>query len=300
MKKATLFHNPNAGEKDFSKDELLGIIKKNGFDVSYASIKQENWERIQENTDFLIIAGGDGTIRRVTKALMKRQRIEKQFPVAILPHGTANNIATTLGIEGSPTEIIKSWKKSSLKSLDIGMVHGLDKEMFFLEGCGFGIFPRLMKVMEKMEIDIGDSVEHKLKVALAVLYEIVLNYTPHACKIVADGVKQTGKYLMVEVMNTRSIGPNLELSTSSDPGDGEFEIVLIPEEHKDKFADYLLDQINGKEAAYAFTVLKATKIEIKWEGKDMHVDDERLKLKDPIVITIDVLPGMMDFMVKTS
>lgn len=298
MKKATLLHNPNAGEKDFSKEELLKIIRKNGIDVSYASVKNEDWDQFTNDTDFLIIAGGDGTIRRVTKALMKRPRIEKQYPLAILPHGTANNIASTLGIAGTPAEIIKSWHQPSLKKFDIGIIQGMDKDMFFLEGCGFGIFPRLMKVMEKMKEEVSDRVENKLKVAQAILYDIVLNYKSQSCKIVADGIEQAGKFIMVEVLNTRSIGPNLELSSHSDPGDGEFEIVLIPDEHKDKFANYLLNQINGGDELYSFTVLKAKKIEIEWEGKDVHVDDERLKPTESVQLAISVQPAMIEFLVR--
>ncbi len=36
----------------------------------------------------------------------------------------------------------------------------------------------------------------------------------------------SGRFLLVEVMNSRSIGPNLDLSPQADPGDGQFEIVL--------------------------------------------------------------------------
>jgi len=297
MKKATLLHNPTAGENDFSKTELLNTIKKEGFECDYVSVKNDGWDEFSNDTDFLIIAGGDGTVRRVAKALMKRKRLDKQFPIAVLPHGTANNIAGTLNVEGKVKDIVKTWHNGVLKKFDIGKIYGLREEMFFLEGFGCGIFPRLIKVMEKMKEEIGNSVEEKIKAARAVLYDIVLNYEAVNCKIIADDVEHSGKYIMVEIMNTRSIGPNLELVQSADPGDGELEIVLIPESHQKKFEEFLLSRINGEEEEYAFTVIKAKKIEFEWEGKDIHIDDERLNSDKLTKVTIEVQPGMMEFMV---
>ncbi|MCE7038870.1 diacylglycerol kinase family protein [Dyadobacter sp. CY312] len=297
MKKATLLHNPTAGENDFTKTELLDTIKKQGFDVSYASVKKDDWDKFSNDTDFLIIAGGDGTVRRVAKVLMKRERIEKQYPIAILPHGTANNIAGTLKIDGKVKDIVKSWQTATLKRFDIGKVGGLKDQTFFLEAFGLGIFPRLIKVMEKMDDDIGDDVDQKLKVAQAVLYDIVLNYKPQKCKIVADGAEYSGRYIMVEVMNTRSIGPRLELAPNGDPGDGEFDVVLISEEDQQKFGLFLLNQLNEGQETFSFTTIRAKKLEIEWEGKDLHVDDERLKPESPIRVSVEILPGMLEFMV---
>lgn len=297
MKRAQLLHNPHAGEKDFSKKELMKLIEAEGFDCIYSSVKKDGWEKFDDETDFLIIAGGDGTIRRAAKALVKRKLLDKQFPIALLPHGTANNIAATLNIAGDVSDIIRSWHKSTPKKFDLGKVWGLSDELFFLEGFGFGIFPKLMKVMKKMEEQLSENREEKIRMARAVLYDVVMSYKARQCTIVADEVDHTGKYILVEVMNTTSIGPNLGLSNSGDPGDGEFEVVLIPESHQKKFEAFLLNRINGKEDTYAFTTLKAKKIQIFWEGKDLHADDEIVKIEKPVKVTIEIQPGILAFLV---
>jgi diacylglycerol kinase (ATP) len=297
VKRAHLLHNPTAGEKDFSAKELLKLIKKEGFSCTYASVKEEGWDNFDVNCDFLICAGGDGTVRRIAKALMHRKRLEKQFPVAILPHGTANNIATTLGIGGALKDIVQSWHQWELKQFDIGKIYGSGEDQFFLEGFGCGIFPRLMKAMEKVDQKGDDTKEGRIKLARIILHEIVEKYDPVACKIVADGVEYAGKYLMVEVLNTRSIGPNLELGATADPGDGELDIILVPESHQQKFEAFLLNRIRGEEDEFAFTTIKTKKLEISWEGKDVHVDDERLKPDGPVKVVIEVQPGMIEFVI---
>ena len=298
MKRAQLLHNPRAGEKDFSKKELMKLIEAEGFEVAYSSVKKDGWDDFEDETDFLVVAGGDGTVRRAAKALVKRKVLDKQFPIALLPHGTANNIATTLNISGEVSEIIRSWHKARVKKFDIGKVLGFGEDVFFLEGFGFGIFPKLMKVMKKMEDQVSENRDEKIKTARAVLYDVVLSYEPRECKIIADDVDHSGKYILVEVMNTTSIGPNLGLSNSGDPGDGEFEVVLISEGHQKKFEEFLLNRINGKEDNYSFSTLKAKKIQISWEGKDVHADDEILKLDRATEITVEILPGILEFLVQ--
>ncbi|WP_439557708.1 diacylglycerol/lipid kinase family protein, partial [Dyadobacter sp.] len=209
MKKAHLLHNPTAGDSDFSKEELTKLIKKEGFECAYSSVKENGWEAFDEDSDFLIIAGGDGTVRRIAKVLMKRTLLDRHYPIALLPHGTANNVACALGIDGKAKDIIKKWHHYHLKPFDIGRVVGLDSDKFFLEAFGIGIFPRLMKIMDKLEDEIGETAEEKLNAARRVLLEIVQTYEAKSCQIFADGKEYSGEYLMVEVMNIRSIGPNL-------------------------------------------------------------------------------------------
>jgi diacylglycerol kinase (ATP) len=300
MKKATLLHNPTAGDNDFSKKELVKLIKAEGFACSYASVKEDGWDEFDQETDFLVVAGGDGTVRRVAKALMKRKLLDKQYPLALLPHGTANNIATALDIAGEANEIIRRWHHYHLKSFDIGKIHGVRDDLFFLEGVGYGIFPRLMKTMSKLSDDVGDSVDERLNAARLVLCEIVQDYEAKPCTIIADGAEYSGNFLMVEVMNIRSIGPNLVLASNADPGDGELEVVMVSEEHRKRFQSFLQSQIDGAKPDFNFTTVRAKNVRIISECKDFHVDDERIKLEKQVEIQIEILPAMLNFIITDS
>ena len=88
-------------------------------------MKEEGWDDFDENADFLAVAGGDGTVRRVAKALVKRRLLDKQYPIALLPHGTANNIAAGLRIDGEAAELVHGWHHAALKPFDLGKVIGL-------------------------------------------------------------------------------------------------------------------------------------------------------------------------------
>jgi diacylglycerol kinase (ATP) len=293
MKQVTLIYNPTAGNEEHSIKKLVAQIESAGFSCRQYSTKEEGWEEFDNNTDLVAIAGGDGTVRKVIKELLKKK---KKSPIGLLPLGTANNIAKTLGVSGDTKQIIKSWKKATVKKVDIGKLLNFPEASFFLEGFGFGIFPYLVKEIKEREVKY-DTPEEELKGALKLLHEILLSYPPHKCHLEIDGTDHSGNFYMVEVMNIRSIGPNLLLAPYADPGDGELDVILIPEAHKDKFADYLLQKLIGGEEEYQFHTLKAKQVKIHYSGKHLHADDKMLKLKKETEITIEIEESRLEFLV---
>src|SRR6516162_7086478 len=95
MMQVTLIHNPDAGDdQQPSGGELLGLIRRAGHTVRYRSSKGENWRSaLEESCDIVAVAGGDGIVGNVAKHLIGRR-----IPIGVLPLGTANNVATTLGL----------------------------------------------------------------------------------------------------------------------------------------------------------------------------------------------------------
>jgi diacylglycerol kinase family enzyme len=293
MKFANLLHNPKAGEGEYTKKKLLALIQSFGFDCSYSSTKKKGWEKMEAaESDFIILAGGDGTVRKVAPELLDRK-----LPIGLIPLGTANNIAKTLGIIGDPAGIIEAWKNKNLRKFDVGRIYGLKKASFFLEGLGYGVFPRLMKEMRKAESRLIDSPEKSLNLALETLHDIILASKARYCKISVDGADYSGEFLLAEVMNTQSIGPNLNLAPFADPGDGSLDVVLIAERQREEFANYVHNKMHGVEQTPVFNILKAKNLEIYWEGKLLHVDDEIIELNDPQEVRIKLQEGVLEFLV---
>jgi diacylglycerol kinase (ATP) len=293
MKFVKLLHNPSAGDGDHTVEDLAQIIESAGYSCDYQSTKKLQKEPLETHAvDIVALAGGDGTIRKVAKRLL-----EENVPIGLFPKGTANNIAKTLGISGDPRSIVGSWKSNKVKAFDIGHVFGLDEETFFLEGFGYGVFPLLMEAMVKEEKKIDDDPKAKIQTALEILHDIVSHAAAVRCEINVDGENFIGEFLLVEVMNTKSIGPNLNLSPLGDPGDGVFEVVLIPAENREKFLDYLESKVDGEEKLTFFMMLRGRKIEIFWHGTALHIDDERITLDEPRKVNIELEPKAFKFLV---
>lgn len=297
MKNAKILHNPNAGKQEHTKKNLMSLVKSNGFDCGYSSTKRIKWKKVKPDSDFLIIAGGDGTVRDVVVNLINKKKATQKLPILLLPLGTANNIAKSLGIEGHIEQIIKHIKNRNLKKFDVGSIKGGKKDMLFLESFGFGVFPELMKRMKKVERDDATP-EENLQLALRELHDIVQKYPAKPFTVMIDGVPNTDHYIMIEVMNISSMGPNLNLSPKSDPGDGEFELVMIPESQRDEFASYISYKMSGIEKNFVPIVIKGKKIAIETPAGYMHTDDELKLMKKPRTLNIAPEPGMMKFFVQ--
>lgn len=293
MQVIKLIHNPTAGDEEHNRQQLIDQIEKAGFECRYSSTKKEGWKEIEDDVDMIAVAGGDGTVRKVVKRVLKRK---KNLPVGLIALGTANNIAKTFEVDGDAVSTIKSWQNATPRKVDIGLLENVPDVDFFLEGFGFGIFPYLMKEMKKEEQEY-EKPEEELKAALKKMHQILLSYEPRQCHLEVDGTDHSGKFFMVEVMNIKSIGPNVVLAPLADPGDGELEVVLVPEAHKEKFSEYLIHKLSDGDDAYQFHTLKGKKITIRWDGNRVHADDEMLKIEKNTEVKIEVKQGALQFIV---
>ena len=297
MKSAQLFHNPAAGEGDHSKKGLLEIIEGAGFNCSYSSTKGTRWEKIEEDKiDFVIVAGGDGTVRKVAEQLLDKKVLDKKFPIALIPSGTANNIGHTLQLSKNVNAIVARWQNETLRQFDVGKITNLKEAKFFLEGLGFGVFPELIKAMKKRSKE-EETPELELQKALSLLHDIVLFYKGKAARVVIDDKEYIDHYLLIEVMNIKSVGPNLDLAPGADPGDGELEVVLITESQREKLARYVHCHLMNDKEDISFESIKAKKIIIGWQGHFCHADDQLIEINKEEEIAIELLEGALQFMV---
>lgn len=114
MEKAIILHNPGAGDEDHKKSDLIELIEEKAYKVGYFSVKKlKDGRKKLEKAAFAVVAGGDGTVRRIAKELTKRTILHKQIPMAILPMGTANNLSKTLAIHADRdyNSYLLNWQK---------------------------------------------------------------------------------------------------------------------------------------------------------------------------------------------
>ena len=278
MEPTVFFHNPKAGDSDHEYGKLLSLLKEQGFSCQYRSVRAKKWQNFDEEAKFLIAAGGDGAVRKVVEMLLRRRLMQRQYPLTVIPLGTANNFSATFGIKPEPAEAIASLKTLTPRKLDIGFVDGAGMKEFFMEGIGAGIFPALM---EKAKNSVGRdlSVEERLQAALRVLEQVVRDFSPLPAVITADGTRYEGEYLMIEIMNIRSIGPNLVLAENADPGDGKLELVLIPAGQRNKLLDHIKARLDGQDDGFSYPAIQAEELTLFLPPTRIHIDDKAKQYK---------------------
>lgn len=292
-----ILHNPTAGDGQHSKENLIKIVHTAGYDYQYVSTDDNNWKDFSENNiDFILLAGGDGTVRKLAKQLLKKMPY-RQIPIHLLPLGTANNIAQTLK-KAADSKVSEVDFNSEIINFDCGQIEGLD-ENYFIESIGMGIFPELIAKMDKKEYE-NENTSEKLKRTLKVFLETVKNFKAQKAKIKADGLKIQGSFLMVELMNIKSVGPNFLIAPNADPGDGFFDLALIPEENRSALEDYIELMIKGQEDHIDLKkfvkIIRVQNVKMKWKGTQVHVDDKLIKDYSQKSFTISIKPAAMGFL----
>jgi diacylglycerol kinase family enzyme len=289
--RVSLFHNHRAGDSA-SLSWIHELIEAAGHEVVRVFDREAAIaELFDERTELVVAAGGDGTVSAAARLLSGRA-----VPLAILPLGTANNIAKTLVGDASCEQLVSGWNAARRRSVDVGVVRGAWGERRFLEAVGVGLVPTAI-VSTKDEPLSGNDVASNLASAIERYAQVLSAFEPRCWTLRLDGEETTGDVILAEVLNTRSVGPNIVLSEEADPSDGYFSVVTAGEEHRDELTQYLRDRLEGREHRLSLPVRRARHIELHGQG-DTHVDDELLQSAIPGALSINIEPAAVEVLIN--
>jgi diacylglycerol kinase family enzyme len=141
---------------------------------------------------------------------------------------------------------------------------------------GVGFFTNLMAETAKGNVDLDrfDASGAKITCALEIIRNRLQSCPASRLKVTLDDQNLSGDYVLLEAMNIRSIGPNLDLSPDADPGDGLLDLVLASKSECDQISRYLSDRIEGKSSSPGLIVRRSQRLQIECEGLLIHIDDD--------------------------
>jgi len=302
--RVSLIHNPAAGDDEFSREHLIWLLQEHGHEVAHEAAKNDDWSSfIEDPGDLVVVAGGDGTVGAVALKL-----IHRHVPIAVLPMGTANNIARALRIDGSPSELIAAWPKALRRRMDVGVATGPWGKSWFIEGVGLGLFATAMAVLDARDSRTGskpETREGKLERDVHTLKGLASEYPPLLLDGTIDDRALSGNVLLVAAMNIASVGPNMDLAPNADPGDGQLDFALVREERRADFIDYVTTRLRGGEATPPTEVHRGRSLRLAWSGYDAHVDDRAWRAENPMpdthaAIEIDVAAHALEVLLPPA
>jgi diacylglycerol kinase (ATP) len=299
--RVTLIHNPNAGGNGLDREEVVQLLTESGHRVDYRS-SQGDWQTsLSRPSDCVAVAGGDGTIAKVARALAGTG-----VPIAVLPLGTANNIALTLGLSATPIpELIAGLSHASRRSIDLGTIRGPWGHAHFLESVGAGLLSDTIADIDHGEsgfVNELDDPDSRVTAAVQVFEKTVRTATPVPYTLTLDGHNVADDYLLVEVMNVAAAGPNLQLARYANASDGLLDVVLIREDDRDLLLDELSHQTFDRGRPLTLPIRRARRVTVSCGCELFHVDDTLHRFDSHFRLSVDVrLEGdAVTFLVPTA
>ena len=271
----TLIHNPDAGnESQPSGAKLVKWIRSAGYKVDYQSAKEKKWQKILRSPgDVVAVAGGDGTVGKVARRL-----IDTSTPIAVLPMGTANNIASSLGMSGMTLKnLIAGWKNARCVHFDAATARGPWGSRHFIEGFGLGLFAEAMFCLHNAKEDDlahAKNPDHEIDLVLKILKSRLQKIQPRPLTVRLDGEDLSDKYVLLEALNIGFVGPNLNLAPQASTNDGLLDIVAVSYNRQDELKKYLTDRLRGSESPLKLPRRRGRHLQIESDIFPVHIDDK--------------------------
>jgi diacylglycerol kinase (ATP) len=280
-----IYQNPDAGHEPSLPQALVHKLQRAGHSVEWRSIKEH---RLSDpaigDFDLVVAAGGDGSVGRTA-----RQLVGGHVPIAVLPMGTANNLASILDAgKHDLADRITEW---AIVPFDAGTVEWGDERDWFFEGFGIGAFAETAAKLTALDRTgpTEDSREAELTRDILALRDRSRAQTPLDCEVHLDGKVVSARLIMLEVLNIGLLGPKVELAPGVDPSDGSLDVVLIDEAKRGKLTVYLEARAAGHDPGPPFAATRAHQVHVKLASNVCaHIDGKSVTVPSPVDIRLGI------------
>ena len=244
-KKIKLLFNPISGATGKSPTQLLDILRKLQ-DLDYVPevfIIDEDSDldsaldnALEAGIQNFLVCGGDGTIESIAIKL-----VNTSANLGILPKGTQNNIALSLGIPDDLDAAIEIFHRGQTRTIDVGLANSLKTERLFLETCSIGLLSALYPAADQIQhgdlSQIGDL--------LATLVDLNASQIE---LILDDGHELRTEGHVVLAANMPFVGPHFRLGPDDSYLDGMLDLIIFADLTKLELLSNVVQMADGKQA----------------------------------------------------
>lgn len=282
--------NPAAGGTDHEKtlDSIRQLTIEKGFDYEFLLTQgkkdKENLVRCIEEfePDRVVAGGGDGTIRMVAEAL-----IPYGLTFGILPLGSANGLATALGIPSNPMQALEQiYQSTKIKAMDMLR---FNEEHLCIHVGDIGVNALLVKKYNESGERgmIGYAKNLLSSIQESQLMKMIIR--------TADGIITKEGYMMA-FANAHKYGTGVHISEGS-VSDGKFEICNVEKIALDDAIKAGLTILNVFIDKNMFSdVISCSQAEVEISQKThFQIDGEYMGMVNHL--RVEILPGVIKLLV---
>ncbi|WP_026732653.1 lipid kinase [Fischerella sp. PCC 9605] len=221
-RRALLLVNRQSRQGQKRLPEVMSCLVQQGFELIAASAENPQdfsdvIRRYQHQVDMVIIGGGDGTLNAAVGTL-----IETKLPLGILPLGTANDLARTLGIPNSLPEASKVIANGKVRRIDLGRVN----DKYFFNVASLGLSVKITQRLTK-EVKRRWGIFAYAFTALQVIWES----RPFSAEIRIHGKSIKVKTVQIAVGNGRYYGGGMAVAHDATIDDQRLDLYSLEIQH---------------------------------------------------------------------
>jgi YegS/Rv2252/BmrU family lipid kinase len=203
-------------------DDAMSVLEAGGIDIVETEMvgREQICAEIREDAaelDLVILGGGDGTLNAAAPAL-----VETGLPLGVLPLGTANDLARTLGLPTALDKAAQVIADGHSRAIDLGEVNGV----FYFNVASVGFSATLAQ-------RLTSEAKRRFGVfgyALAAS-RILAESSPFRVEIVHDGKTERARTLQVSVGNGRYYGGGMAVEEGASAEDGKLDVYSLEVPH---------------------------------------------------------------------
>jgi diacylglycerol kinase (ATP) len=240
--RAKLIFNATAGQPQESPQQLASIIEE----MQARNIRPEVYivrpksrigavvrNAIKRGFTLIVVAGGDGTIDIVAGCM-----VGSTATLGIIPTGTRNNVALSLGIPGKIAEAVALLREGRRLRIDAGHVRSGRNSRWFLEAATIGLLSDLYP--------IADDIQHGNLAQIGGLLAAFVSATASKMSMVLDrGERLELTAHMALIANMPFVGPNYRLAPDVSYDDGLLDVLVYAEMSKLDLITHAVQVSNG-------------------------------------------------------
>lgn len=199
---------------DISRTYADRGISVEPYEIDFGAADTELFGDEAERCEHLLIAGGDGTINFVVNRMLTRGI---DIPIAVIPSGTANDFASTIGMNRNPLQACRQILDGEARRVDLGCVNG----NYFVNVFSFGLFTN---VSQRTPTALKNSIGRAAYIMGGM--EDLMHIHTMPVSIHSDDGDFEGQALIVLAFNGKTAG-SFKLARMAEIDDGYLDVLVL-------------------------------------------------------------------------
>ena len=274
IKKIHFVLNPNAGNGAPSKifHQIEEELERNN--VEYTVFKSQGEKDIFNHLmsdeipecDVICAMGGDGTIHETANGLMQSGKAS-DLPLSVIPSGTGNAFAQTLG-ELKPKNAIQHILRGESMKIDAMEIRQGSKISYAVNIIGWGMASRVNQISDQLRIlgGIRYNIASLIGIATMKKKRLILSMDEEV-------VDEDALFFLA--LNTVYTGKGMKMAPDADFSDGLIDIIMFKSATKLQVVNIFLKLFSGKHIFDPrVTYKQVDSFRLETQGDDLNIDGE--------------------------